>query len=187
MNPSPVDDTHLYLQATHRSQAIWDTSSTVVLSCRRREAVSQHTIPFDQCIAPYLEATGFLGVSQGVHDHAVRCCSAVGVPVDGEPLTGSLRYNWKFICEDFLGVLPPNMKGQRLSVSWLVEQFEELPPDADVVSIQRYAGTYAWDVATLAWLYKELCRASHAQSLEIADPFMLLQVWAYNRFSIVAP
>ena len=64
MDPGPVDDSHLYLQATHRSQSIWDTSSTVVLSCRRREAASQRTIPFDQRIAPYLEAAGFLRVSQ---------------------------------------------------------------------------------------------------------------------------
>ena len=63
MDPGPVDDSHLYLQATHRSQSIWDTSSIVVLSCRRREAASQRTIPFDQRIAPYLEAAGFLGVS----------------------------------------------------------------------------------------------------------------------------
>ncbi|KAA0025158.1 serine/threonine-protein phosphatase 7 long form-like protein [Cucumis melo var. makuwa] len=34
---------------------------------------------------------------------------------------------------------------------------------------------------------RELCRASHAQTLEIAGPLMLLQVWAYDRFPIVAP
>ena len=114
------------------------------------------------------------------------------------------------------------MKGQWFSLPCLVEQFEELPPDADVVSVQRYAriyimqliggflfadksntlvhcmflqfifnfdqvGTYVWGAATLAWLYRELCRASHAQSLEIVGPLMLLQIWAYDRFSIVAP
>uniref|UniRef100_A0A9I9E2J8 Aminotransferase-like plant mobile domain-containing protein n=1 Tax=Cucumis melo TaxID=3656 RepID=A0A9I9E2J8_CUCME len=182
MDPGPVDDSHQYLQATHRSQSIWDTSSTVVLSCRKREAASQRTIPFDQRISPYLEAAGFLGL---------------GLPVDGEPLTGSLRYNWMLICNDYLGVVPSDMKGQRLSLPWLAEQFEELPLDANIVSVQRYArayimqliggflfadksntlaGTYAWDAATLAWLYRELCRASNAQSLEIAGPLMLLQI-----------
>ncbi|TYK03303.1 serine/threonine-protein phosphatase 7 long form-like protein isoform X1 [Cucumis melo var. makuwa] len=252
MDPGPVDDSHLYLQATHRSQSIWDTSSTVILSCRRREAASQRTIPFDQRIAPYLEAAGFLGVSQvgfmqldwhlitalverwrpETHTFHMPCgeCTItlqdvavqLGLPVDGEPLTGSLRYNWMLICNDYLGVVPPDMKGQRLSLPWLAEQFEELPPDADIVSVQRYArayimqliggflfadksnnlvhcmflqflfdfdqaGTYAWGAATLAWLYRELCRASNAQSLEIAGPLMLLQVWAYDRFSIIAP
>ena len=223
-----------------------------MLSCRRREAASQRTIPFDQRIAPYLEAAGFLGVSQvgfmqldwhlitalverwrpETHTFHMPCgeCTItlqdvavqLGLPVDGEPLTGSLRYNWMLICNDYLGVVPPDMKGQRLSLPWLAEQFEELPPDADIVSVQRYArayimqliggflfadksnnlvhcmflqflfdfdqaGTYAWGAATLAWLYRELCRASNAQSLEIAGPLMLLQVWAYDRFSIIAP
>ncbi|TYK18930.1 serine/threonine-protein phosphatase 7 long form-like protein [Cucumis melo var. makuwa] len=38
------------------------------------------------------------------------------LPVDGKPLTGSLRYNWKVIYEDLLGVVLPNMKGHRLSL-----------------------------------------------------------------------
>ncbi|KAA0058286.1 serine/threonine-protein phosphatase 7 long form-like protein [Cucumis melo var. makuwa] len=66
----------------------------------------------------------------------------LGLPMDGEPLTGSLRYNWKVIYEDFLEIVPPDMKGQRLSLPWLEKQFEELLPDADVVSIQRYARAY---------------------------------------------
>ena len=142
--------------------------------------------------------------------------------VDGEPLAGSLRYNWKVICIDFLEVVPPKMKGQQLSLPWLAEQFQELPPNADIVSVHRYArayimqliggflfadklntlvhcmflqfifdfeqvGTYVWGVATLAWLYRELYCASNAQSLEIAGPLMLLQVWAYNKFPIVGP
>ncbi|XP_031736055.1 serine/threonine-protein phosphatase 7 long form homolog [Cucumis sativus] len=142
----------------------------------------------------------------------------LGLPVDGEPVVGSLLYDWKVLCEDYLG----EMKGQRLSLPWLAEQFTELPPDADVVSVQRYArayimqliggflfadksntlvhcmflpllinfdqaGTYAWGAACLAWLYRELCRASNARSLEIAGPLILLQVWAYDRFPILAP
>lgn len=49
-----------------------------------------------------------------------------------------IDYNQKQVCEDFLGVLIPNMKGQRLSLPWLVEQFIELSLDFDlnVVSIQ---------------------------------------------------
>ncbi|KAA0053396.1 serine/threonine-protein phosphatase 7 long form-like protein [Cucumis melo var. makuwa] len=101
-------------------------------------------------------------------------------------------------------------------------EFQELPPDADVVNVQRYArvyimqliggflfvdksntlvhcmflqfifdfdqaGTYAWGAVTLAWLYRELCRANHAQSLEITGPLMLVQVWAYDRFPIIVP
>ena len=252
MEPGSSDPTQLYLQPSHRSQSIWEASSTVVLSCRRREAASQRTIPFDQRIVPYLEAAGFLGASQigfmqldwhlitalverwrpETHTFHMPCgeCTItlqdvavqLGLPVDGEPVVGSLLYDWKVLCEDYLGVRPPEMKGQRLSLPWLAEQFTELPPDADVVSVQRYArayimqliggflfadksntlvhcmflpllinfdqaGTYAWGAACLAWLYRELCRASNARSLEIAGPLILLQVWAYDRFPILAP
>uniref|UniRef100_A0A9I9EBG7 Aminotransferase-like plant mobile domain-containing protein n=1 Tax=Cucumis melo TaxID=3656 RepID=A0A9I9EBG7_CUCME len=199
MDLGPVDDSHLYLQATHRSQSIWDTSSTVVLS-RRREAASQHTIPFDQRIAPYLDAAGFLGISQR--------------PTHFTYLVESARSRCKIL--HAVGV------ASGWGASDMIIKFQELPPDAEIVSVQRYArayimqliegflfadksntlvhcmflqfifnfdqvGTYAWVATTLVWLYRELCCASNAQSLEIAGPLMLLQVWAYNRFSIVAP
>ena len=61
------------------------------------------------------------------------------LPMYGEPVVGSLLCNWKQVCEDFLGVLPLDMKGQRSSLSWLTEQFLKLPPDADVVNVHRYA------------------------------------------------
>ncbi|KAA0036877.1 serine/threonine-protein phosphatase 7 long form-like protein [Cucumis melo var. makuwa] len=71
----------------------------------------------------------------------VGCCSADGLPVNGEPLAGSL------------------------SLPWLAEQFQELPPDSDV------AGMYAWGTATLAWLYRELCRISYYRAIENATGF----------------
>ncbi|KAA0065833.1 serine/threonine-protein phosphatase 7 long form-like protein [Cucumis melo var. makuwa] len=46
------------------------------------------------------------------------------------------------VYKDYLGVLLPDMKGQRLSLSWLTKQFVELSPDADVVSVQRYVHVY---------------------------------------------
>ena len=55
--------------------------------------------------------------------------------MDREHVVGSLMYNWKQESEEFFGVLPPDMKGQRLSFSWLVEKFVELLLDADIVSI----------------------------------------------------
>ncbi|KAA0065878.1 serine/threonine-protein phosphatase 7 long form-like protein [Cucumis melo var. makuwa] len=62
--------------------------------------------------------------------------------MDGESIVRSLTYNWKQVCEDFLEVLLPDMKGQWLSLPWLPEQFTELPPDANVVSVQRYTRAY---------------------------------------------
>ncbi|XP_022150105.1 serine/threonine-protein phosphatase 7 long form homolog [Momordica charantia] len=144
------------------------------------------------------------------------------LPTDGEPITGSLQYDWAQLCEDLLGVRPPQLKGSRLSIPWLAAQFIKLPQDADEVMIQRYArayimqliggflfqdksntlvhlmfiplltdfkevGQYSWGSACLAWLYRELCRASRVDALDIADPLILLQVWACDRFPTIAP
>ncbi|TYK29250.1 serine/threonine-protein phosphatase 7 long form-like protein [Cucumis melo var. makuwa] len=87
----------------------------------------------------------------GVHDHVTGCYSEVEVVNGWGASNRIVKLNWKVIYEDFLEVVPPDMKGQRLSLPW------------------------------------ELCRASHPQSLEIACPLMLLHVWAYDIFSIVAP
>ncbi|KAA0037384.1 serine/threonine-protein phosphatase 7 long form-like protein [Cucumis melo var. makuwa] len=51
----------------------------------------------------------------GVHDHAAGCCSPVGVT---------------------------NGRSTLEFIPCLVEQFQELPPDADVVSVERYACAY---------------------------------------------
>ncbi|TYK30030.1 uncharacterized protein E5676_scaffold587G00420 [Cucumis melo var. makuwa] len=71
--------------------------------------------------------------------------------------------------------LPGCCSAVRVASGWgasdRIIEFQELPPDADVV------GTYAWDAMTLAWLYRKLYHASYVQSLEIAGPLMLLQVW----------
>ena len=59
----------------------------------------------------------------------------LGLLVDEKPVVGFLTYNWKQVYEDLLGVLLLEMKCQRLSLPWLVEQFTKLPLDVDVVSI----------------------------------------------------
>ena len=38
-------------------------------------------------------------------------------------------------------------------------------------------GTYSWGSACLAWLYREMCRASHIDAHDVSDPFILLQLW----------
>ena len=39
------------------------------------------------------------------------------------------------------------------------------------------AGTYGWGSACLAWLYRELCRASHIDAHDISGPLIILQLW----------
>ena len=38
-------------------------------------------------------------------------------------------------------------------------------------------GTYNWGSTCLAWLYKELCRASHINIHDISGPLITLQLW----------
>ncbi|TYK31710.1 serine/threonine-protein phosphatase 7 long form-like protein [Cucumis melo var. makuwa] len=80
MDPGPVDDTYLCLQATYRSQIIWDTSSTIMLSSRRRGSVSTHH-PLRPAYCTILRGCR---IPSGFP-------MQLGLPVDGEPLTGSLR------------------------------------------------------------------------------------------------
>ena len=38
-------------------------------------------------------------------------------------------------------------------------------------------GTYSWGSACLAWLYREMCRASCIDAHDISGPLILLQLW----------
>ncbi|KAA0065579.1 serine/threonine-protein phosphatase 7 long form-like protein [Cucumis melo var. makuwa] len=58
-------------------------------------------------------------------------CDSIEVMVDEKPVVGLLMDNCKQVCEDFLKVLPSDMKGQCFSLLWLAEQFTKLPLDAD--------------------------------------------------------
>ena len=49
------------------------------------------------------------------------------------------------------------------------------------------AGRYSWGSACLAWLYRQLCRTSHIDTLEIFGSLILLQIWIWDRFPYIAP
>ncbi|XP_057249382.1 serine/threonine-protein phosphatase 7 long form homolog [Beta vulgaris subsp. vulgaris] len=49
------------------------------------------------------------------------------------------------------------------------------------------AGTYSWGSATLAYLYRQLCRASHRGARELGGPVLLLQIWAWEHIHIGRP
>ena len=53
--------------------------------------------------------------------------------------------------------------------------------DFDVV------GTYSWGSACLAWLYRELCRASHIEARDILGQLIILQFWIWDRFPFISP
>ncbi|XP_043810444.1 serine/threonine-protein phosphatase 7 long form homolog [Manihot esculenta] len=67
-----------------------------------------------------------------------------GLPVNGAAVTGRSRHHWPSVCEALLGVFPPNnaIRGCYLKISWLAEEFSQLPDDADEEVVHRFARTY---------------------------------------------
>ena len=147
----------------------------------------------------------------------------LGLPVDGDAITGSTQKTWVDVCREFLGFRPVNqdnhkqLDGQRILINWLLEEVANpLPPDAEEDQLHKYARyyilallgdtifmdksgdrvhlmwvqqledlhnprRYSWGSACLAWLYRELCRASEDTS-QIGGCLLLLQYWVWARF-----
>ncbi|XP_056697051.1 serine/threonine-protein phosphatase 7 long form homolog [Spinacia oleracea] len=51
----------------------------------------------------------------------------------------------------------------------------------------RRAGTYSWGSATLAYLYRQMCRAARRRSRDIGGPLILLQLWSWEHIHIGRP
>ena len=68
----------------------------------------------------------------------------IGLPIDGEPVTGQSRGDWLHLCQVLLGVTPSaeQIRGSRLSLTWLEAEFLGLADDADEETITRYARAY---------------------------------------------
>ncbi|KAL0006723.1 hypothetical protein SO802_008225 [Lithocarpus litseifolius] len=140
----------------------------------------------------------------------------LGLPVDGEPITGSMQKEWVNVCRNFLGFQPVNnerkqLDGQRILIKRLLEQVvDTLPPNVEEDQVHKYARCYilallgdtifveksgnrvhlmwvqqledlrnprrySWGSACLAWLYRELCRASDKKASQIGGCLLLVQ------------
>ncbi|KAG5565189.1 hypothetical protein RHGRI_001178 [Rhododendron griersonianum] len=49
------------------------------------------------------------------------------------------------------------------------------------------AGEYSWDSGALSILYRNLCHGAKIKSKQMTGPFILVQVWAWERFPYLAP
>ncbi|KAL3373857.1 hypothetical protein AABB24_005705 [Solanum stoloniferum] len=58
-----------------------------------------------------------------------------------------------------------------------------LPMLEDITAV----GSYSWGSATLAYLYRFLCKASQSTQNEIAGFLPLLQIWAWERVTVLRP
>ena len=66
--------------------------------------------------------------------------------------------------------------GDRVHLMW-VQQLENL----------HNPRRYSWGSACLAWLYRELCRASHKDTSQIGGCLLLVQYWVWARFPYLCP
>ena len=72
----------------------------------------------------------------------------LGLPVDGDTITGSTQKEWDNVCEEFLGFRLVNderkqLNGQRILIKRLLEQVANpLPPNAEEDQLHKYARYY---------------------------------------------
>ena len=73
----------------------------------------------------------------------------LGLPVDGDAITGSTQKTWVDVCRDFLGFRPVNqnnhkqLDGQRILINWLLEEVANpLPPNAEDDQLHKYTRYY---------------------------------------------
>ncbi|CAN1130777.1 Serine/threonine-protein phosphatase 7 long form homolog [Linum perenne] len=73
------------------------------------------------------------------------------------------------------GFLFPNKSTRYVHLMWL-----------PLLANFNNAATLSWGSACLAWLYRELCRASHAVAEQISGAYFILQIWAWEHFPIIS-
>lgn len=65
----------------------------------------------------------------------------LGLPIDGNAVTGPIVADWGQTCLDLLGAIPPPdcLKGVSMKISWLESAFRDLPNNATDVVLAQYA------------------------------------------------
>ncbi|CAN1807867.1 Serine/threonine-protein phosphatase 7 long form homolog [Linum perenne] len=73
------------------------------------------------------------------------------------------------------GFLFPNKSTRYVHLMWL-----------PLLANFNNAATLSWGLACLAWLYRELCRASHVVSEQLSGAYFIIQIWAWEHFPIIS-
>ncbi|KAL6320286.1 hypothetical protein AAG906_005369 [Vitis piasezkii] len=111
----------------HRSSLIWEGNDPGKLHCRRREVGFYRNSVLDAHIIPYLQQSGFYGLS-----------------INGVAISGNTCLDWREVCATLFGVVPEDrdISEQRLRLSWLTGHFPSLALDADVEFVRCYARAF---------------------------------------------
>ncbi|KAL6342978.1 hypothetical protein AAG906_016998 [Vitis piasezkii] len=95
-----------------------------------------------------------------------------GLRIHGPPIIGTCDIDWSLLCYELLGVVPPpsRLEGHLYQHDGCVSDSHIYRRDFTEIS------HYSWGSAVLAYLYRELCRASLDSATEISGPITLLQL-----------
>ena len=86
------------------------------------------------------------------------------------------RYARCYILALLADTIFADKSGDRVHMMWL-----------QMLSDLRNPRQYSWGSACLAWLYKELCRATDRGASQIGGALLLVQYWAWFRFPFLCP
>ncbi|KAH1233370.1 Serine/threonine-protein phosphatase 7 long form [Glycine max] len=119
----------------------------------------------------------------------------LGLHTEGTPLIGQTNLDWAELCEELLGVRPQEgeLQGSVVKLSWLAHHFSEINiHDGGVLFVDKSTSkvslsTYAWGLAVLAYLYREMCSATDYKIKSIGGMCILIQMWAWERCTTLAP
>ncbi|XP_019442356.1 PREDICTED: serine/threonine-protein phosphatase 7 long form homolog [Lupinus angustifolius] len=111
----------------------------------------------------------------------------LGIPIEGEVITGVTSMDWEDICMQLLGaVLAGNeLMGQRVKLTWLERTFRDLPDNVDDDVIEQHARAFI--LRMIGGFLMPDTSATTTDQKEIGGCLLLLQSWAYDRIQNLAP
>ncbi|KAL0016113.1 hypothetical protein SO802_003182 [Lithocarpus litseifolius] len=184
--PGPIDGSVLTQQPNHRSKVIWNGQDPGSLTCRsRNEEFSNREPMVDDRVIDIIKALGLEGllrISGREIDHGLitalveilikRLLEQVADPLLPNAEEDQVhKYARCYILALLGDTIFVDKSSDRVHLMW-VQQLEDL----------RNPRRYSWGSACLAWLYRELWRASDKKASQIGGCLLLVQYWAWARF-----
>ncbi|KAL5190458.1 Protein MAIN-LIKE 2 [Glycine soja] len=133
----------------------------------------------------------------------------LGLKIDGLSVTGFITSDVRVDCQTLLEETPPDkyVKSKMIYLTWLRQNFQQLPVDADDVVIAQHARAhmmmiisgclmpdtsgarvhFIWGAVVLASLFRALDRAVKPDQTKIGGCLLLLQSWAWDRIKCITP